>query len=117
MTDRDLLAALQAENARLIALLEARGIEWRLPPQSMSLPKTVEFSSLSTDEKVTLFRKLFTAVPTSIRCDGRARPLASRSTGNDRWYGETVYRRDSVRRTGRGLFRPIAASEAFIQQD
>ncbi|MBB5445635.1 hypothetical protein HDG38_004267 [Paraburkholderia sp. WSM4177] len=30
MTDRDLMAALQAENARLIALLDAHGIEWRL---------------------------------------------------------------------------------------
>ncbi|WP_029226958.1 TOTE conflict system archaeo-eukaryotic primase domain-containing protein [Burkholderia ubonensis] len=59
MTDRDLLAALQAENARLIALLEAHGIAWRLPPQSVKPPKMAEFSGLSTDEKVTLFRKLF----------------------------------------------------------
>ncbi|RKE39194.1 hypothetical protein B0G76_5592 [Paraburkholderia sp. BL23I1N1] len=59
MTDRDLMAALQAENARLIALLDAHGIEWRLPPQTVNLPKTVGFSRMSTDEKVTLFRKLF----------------------------------------------------------
>nr|WP_196487869.1 DEAD/DEAH box helicase family protein [Burkholderia pseudomultivorans] len=59
MTDRDLLAVLQTENARLIALLEAHGIAWRLPPQSVKPPKMAEFSGLSTDEKVTLFRKLF----------------------------------------------------------
>lgn len=59
MIDRDLLAALQAEIARLIALLEAHGIAWRLPPQSVKPPKMAEFSRLSTDEKVTLFRELF----------------------------------------------------------
>jgi hypothetical protein len=32
MADLDRLAALQAENARLIALLESHGIEWRRPP-------------------------------------------------------------------------------------
>jgi hypothetical protein len=32
MNDQDTLAALQAENARLIAQLEVHGIEWRLPP-------------------------------------------------------------------------------------
>ena len=30
MIERDKFAALQGENARLIALLEAHGIEWRL---------------------------------------------------------------------------------------
>ncbi|WP_446332727.1 TOTE conflict system archaeo-eukaryotic primase domain-containing protein [Burkholderia sp. SR8] len=59
MADRDLLAALQAENARLIALLEANGIAWRLPPQAAKPPKMADFSRLSTDEKVTLFRELF----------------------------------------------------------
>ncbi len=34
MSEKDPLAALQAENARLIALLEAHGIEWHLPPES-----------------------------------------------------------------------------------
>ena len=33
MSERDQLAALQTENARLIALLNGRGIEWRLTPQ------------------------------------------------------------------------------------
>lgn len=31
--ERDPLAALQAENAHLAALLEAHGIEWRQPPK------------------------------------------------------------------------------------
>ncbi len=56
MSDQELLAKLQAENARLILLLEARGIEWR-PPASLAL--TSEPSKLSTGDKVALFRHLF----------------------------------------------------------
>jgi hypothetical protein len=33
MSERDQLAALQGENARLFALLDCHGIEWRLPPE------------------------------------------------------------------------------------
>jgi superfamily II DNA or RNA helicase len=63
MTERDALAPLQAENARLVALLESHGVEWRLP--SVPAPSTQESepdlppSSLSTAEKVALFRRLF----------------------------------------------------------
>jgi hypothetical protein len=57
MADRDEKAALQAENARLIALLESHGIEWRPPPQP--LPSAPEPSRLSTEEKVAPFRRLF----------------------------------------------------------
>lgn len=56
MADRDELAALRAENTRLIALLESQGIEWRLPSRPAPAP---EPSRLSTDEKVALFRRLF----------------------------------------------------------
>lgn len=49
--------ALQSENARLIRLLEAHGIDWRPPSQPVSLQS--EPSTLSTTEKVTLFRRLF----------------------------------------------------------
>lgn len=35
MTEHNALDAIQAENARLIALLESRGIEWRCIPHSM----------------------------------------------------------------------------------
>ena len=52
----DLLSKLQAENARLIALLESHGIEWR--PSNASPPST-EPSKLSTGDKVALFRRLF----------------------------------------------------------
>lgn len=64
MIERDQLAALQAENARLIALLEDHGIEWRLPPEEIppepapAAPE-IEPSRLSTAEKVALFRRLF----------------------------------------------------------
>ena len=64
MIEHDPLAALQGENARLIALLEDHGIEWRLPPQTtppepappVSVPEPSRFS---TAEKVALFRRLF----------------------------------------------------------
>lgn len=57
MADRDEVAALRAENTRLIALLESHGIEWR-PPSKPAAPPA-EPSRLSTEEKVALFRRLF----------------------------------------------------------
>jgi superfamily II DNA or RNA helicase len=60
MAERAALASLQAENARLIALLEAHGIEWRLQQQPNAVPAPeLEPSRLSTAEKVALFRRLF----------------------------------------------------------
>jgi len=60
MNDQDSLAALRAENARLEALLETHGIQWRLPPASaMADSLEVERSRFSTEEKVALFRRLF----------------------------------------------------------
>ena len=64
MIERDQLAALQEENARLIALLDGHGIEWRLTPQPIppepALPVPEPDSShFSTAEKVALFRRLF----------------------------------------------------------
>ena len=49
----------RAESARLIALLESHGIEWRLPPEPVVTVPGPEPSKLSTDEKVALFRRLF----------------------------------------------------------
>lgn len=54
-SDSDELSALRAENMRLISLLEASGIEWRLQQQ---IPAQ-KLSTLSTDDKVALFRRLF----------------------------------------------------------
>jgi len=60
MIERDSLLALKAENARLIALLEANGIQWRAQMEHGVPPAlTPEPSRLSTDEKVVLFRRLF----------------------------------------------------------
>ena len=54
------MAALRAENARLAALLEAHGIEWRLPPEAAPVITIAsEPSRFSTAEKVALFRRLF----------------------------------------------------------
>lgn len=54
----DELQSLRTENARLIALLEANGIEWRLP-QKIAAIQEAEASALTTEEKVALFRRLF----------------------------------------------------------
>ncbi|WP_188794236.1 hypothetical protein [Dyella nitratireducens] len=56
------LTTLQAENARLVALLEAHGIEWRLSPMPGPSPTILgetESTKLNTAEKVALFRRLF----------------------------------------------------------
>jgi hypothetical protein len=54
------IADLQTENARLIALLEAHDIDWRLPPQPVVIePRASTAPQLSTTEKVALFRRLF----------------------------------------------------------
>lgn len=52
----DELARLRAENVRLTGLLEAHGIAWRPPARDRTLPAT---ASLTTDEKIALFRRLF----------------------------------------------------------
>ena len=69
MNERELLAALQAENALLTALLESHGIAWRLSPTAPSHPTPTvkepaastepQRASLSTADKVALFRALF----------------------------------------------------------
>ncbi|MEF8756016.1 MAG: DEAD/DEAH box helicase family protein [Accumulibacter sp.] len=56
-TGRDAeVVRLRAENARLIGLLEAHGIAWHQPEPS-SVPTAA--ASLTTDEKVAFFRRLF----------------------------------------------------------
>lgn len=63
MDGGDLLEHLRAENARLIALLEAHGVEWRLldelPKVEPTSPPPLISSSLDTDAKLALFRRLF----------------------------------------------------------
>ncbi|MDO8332133.1 MAG: DEAD/DEAH box helicase family protein [Fluviicoccus sp.] len=52
--ETDELHRLQSENARLTALLEAHGIEWRLPVPAPPSPL-----QLSPQDKIALFRRLF----------------------------------------------------------
>ncbi|WAB98138.1 MULTISPECIES: DEAD/DEAH box helicase family protein [Pseudomonas] len=61
MTDSTLVAKLRAENARLIALLEAHRIEWQLPAEPVCVPVegNQSFTSLDTGSKLALFRSLF----------------------------------------------------------
>lgn len=62
-SDQQQIASLKAENARLVALLEQHGIEWRspgTPPAAPAQPQPEQPQlRLSTDEKVALFRGLF----------------------------------------------------------
>lgn len=60
MDHPDSIDNLRAENARLIALLEANGIEWR-PRQPVSVQSVFKEtdSHLTTDQKVGLFMRLF----------------------------------------------------------
>ena len=60
--DHDSLLALQVENARLVALLEANGIPWRTTPSVNPAPSQ-EQSRLSTAEKLSLFGRLFRGRP------------------------------------------------------
>ena len=60
MAGNDEITALRAENARLISLLEAHGIESRAPPEPPPLALTEPGPSrLTSAEKVALFRRLF----------------------------------------------------------
>jgi superfamily II DNA or RNA helicase len=74
MTERADLQALQAENARLVALLESHGIAWRCTSTAAAQQPTLTAptpaplpapaaqalqATLSTAEKVALFRRLF----------------------------------------------------------
>lgn len=58
-----LVADLQAENARLIALLEKHGIDWQLPVVPVQAPSEpvhiVSSHALDTDAKLALFHSLF----------------------------------------------------------
>jgi len=58
MKNDERLHSLRVENARLIALLESHGIEWCLPKTPPPESET-ESTSLTTEEKVALFRRLF----------------------------------------------------------
>ena len=54
------LERLRAENTRLVSLLEANGVEWRLTPASApQVQVEPESQRLSTTEKLVLFRRLF----------------------------------------------------------
>lgn len=60
MTDSTLVVKLRAENARLIALLEAHGIEWQLPAEPVCVPVgNQSLTNLDTGSKLALFRSLF----------------------------------------------------------
>jgi hypothetical protein len=82
MIDCDQLACLQSEHARLIALLDGRGIEWRLPHKRSHL----NMRRLSRSHSHRVFPPLkkwrcfvgcFVAAPTSTQSAGKAKPPAT----------------------------------------
>lgn len=78
MTDQETLAKLRAENARLVALLDAHGVEWRLPAEPVVADTSeAEASRLSTNQKVALRVLLGVArmgLQPLFRTSGTARP-------------------------------------------
>jgi len=58
MHDREKTQFLEAENLRLIALLESHGIDWRAKQPAKTSGQT-ETARLSTQEKIDIFRRLF----------------------------------------------------------
>ena len=77
MSDDDLVEQLRAENARLIALLETHGIEWRLPAE---LPKPEQAVALPPLVPVLVPMRSWRCssvcsggVPMSFPCVGKAR--------------------------------------------
>jgi superfamily II DNA or RNA helicase len=85
------LKALQAENARLIALLQSHGIEWRQQQPAVVVTRELEPYRFSTAEKVALFRRLFRG-----RTD--AYPI--------RWESKT---------TGKAGYAPACANDRFAR--
>lgn len=76
-TGENELERLRAENVRLVSLLEANGIEWRLTAASApQVQVEPEGQRLSTAEKLALFRRLFRG-----RVDVYAARWESKATG------------------------------------
>jgi hypothetical protein len=82
--DPDSHARLLAENARLAALLDAHGIEWRIADRTTpryTAEPAIGQVDFSADAKVALFRTLCSAVARmSIRSAGRGKAAASPAT-------------------------------------
>ncbi|WP_217633776.1 hypothetical protein [Thiocapsa roseopersicina] len=89
------LITLQAENARLIALLETHGIEWRLPPEPTPPAFPMGGSSkFSAADKIALIRRLFR----SLSRQGEVNPLVEH-------YGNVIV--DECHHVGAVLFDAI----------
>ncbi|MBM3337236.1 MAG: DEAD/DEAH box helicase, partial [Betaproteobacteria bacterium] len=59
MHDQEKTEFLEAENLRLIALLESHGIDWRAKQPAKTSGQTEKTARLSTQEKIDIFRRLF----------------------------------------------------------
>ena len=60
MTEQPSIVELQAENARLKALLEKHGVDWRMRVDPVMPPTNPPaHAALSADDKIALFRRLF----------------------------------------------------------
>jgi hypothetical protein len=59
MHEQEKLKLLQAENLRLISLLESHGIDWQAVEPIKTSSETEESPRFSTEEKIAIFRRLF----------------------------------------------------------
>lgn len=74
MNGDELIKSLQAENRRLINLLERNGIDWRvsLLSDNADVGSKALSTEFSREEKLTLFGGFFGGEPMSFLNDGRA---------------------------------------------
>jgi hypothetical protein len=132
-TEQEQIRALQAENARLISLLEAQGIDWRVPPTPADSVIGPEPSRFSTEEEQTQpwkrstapLRKLAGPLPRSLRVTAAnliyfekaqlTPPLANRLVRLAAFQNPEFYRAQAMRLSVWDKPRVIGCAENFPQ--
>jgi hypothetical protein len=121
MTDPSAASTLQAENVRLIALLEAHGIEWRLPQPAVLVTREPDPSRLSTAEKVALLRRLFRgrADIYPVRWEGKTSGKSgyAPACANERRAGVSVHQPSGIRHRELGHSDDIELLEVVMPAD
>ena len=106
MSDDDLVEQLRAENARLIALLETHGIEWRQPAELPKPEQAVALPPLWIPMRSWRCSSVCSGgVPMSFPCVGKARLERPATHLHVRMNGAQVYARSqgsnaAIARTG-----------------
>lgn len=117
MADHDTVAALRTENARLLALLRAHGIESNSPPPlALTVNSGTELAKLSTDEKVALFRSLFRGRTDvfPIRWESKTSGKSGYSPACANEWQPGICEKPRIKCSDCGNRRPIPLSDAVI---